>query len=113
IARNTVRRRQRDLKRILNDPTLPLDDPTTEVIPGTPPAPFPYDLDPQHLTQTALHQRMEMLDLELQLAEQAANIRVAPHDMLPLVALQYTYSAAGLGTTASQAVSQSWERPAD
>ena len=113
VSRNTVRQRERDLKRVLNDPTLPLDDERTEIIPGTSPAPFPYDLDPQHLTQAALHQRMEMLDLELQLAEQAANVRVARNDMLPMVALQYVYSSAGLGTTANQAISQAWERSAD
>jgi len=113
VAQNTVRQRQRDLKRILNDPTLPLDDARTDLVPGTPPAPFPYDLDPQHLTDAALHQRMEMLELELQLAEQAANVRVARNDMLPLVSLQYVYSTAGLGTTANQAINQAWERSAD
>lgn len=113
IARNTVRQRQRDLKRILNDPGLPLDDPRTEIITGTPPAPFPYDLDPQRLTEAALRQRMEMLQLELQLAQESAEVRVARNDLLPLVALQYSYGSAGLGTSAGQSLSQSWERSAD
>ena len=69
VAENDVRQAQRKLKRILNDLSLPLDAPTT-IMPTTPPAAFPYDLEPTRLTDTAMAQRMEMLDLELQLAEQ-------------------------------------------
>ena len=112
VAENLVRQRQRDLKRILNDASLPLDAPTT-IEPSTPPAAFPYELDPQRLTTAALRQRMEMLDLELQIAEQAANVRVARNNLLPLVSIQYQYSSTGLGLTASQAFSQAWERNSD
>lgn len=113
IAQNSVRQSDRDLKRILNDPELPLDAPTNVIVPGTAPAPFPYDLNPRRLAQVALHGRMEMLQLELQIAEQTANVRVARNGLLPLLSLQYAYSPAGLGTTASQAVSNAWERNAD
>jgi outer membrane protein TolC len=113
VAQNAVRQSERDLKRILNDPTLPLDVLQTVIVPGTAPAAFPYDLDPQRLTQAALRQRMEMLQLELSIAEQTANVRVARNDMLPLLSLQYVYSSAGLGTSTSQAVSLAWERNAD
>jgi outer membrane protein TolC len=108
-ADNTIRQAQRALKRILNDPSLPLDAPTI-VLPSTPPAAFPYDLDPERLTTAALHQRMEMLDLELQVAEQTANVQVARNGLLPLVSLQYTYAAPGVGSTFSQSFNQTWEK---
>ena len=108
-AENNVRTRERALKRMLNEPTLPLNLPTT-IVPATDPAAFPYDLDVDRLTSAALHQRMEMLDQELQVAQQTANVRFARANLLPLVALQYTYSRAGAGHTAGPAFSQVWER---
>jgi outer membrane protein TolC len=112
LAENDVRQTQRTLKRILNDPALPLDAPTT-VIPATPPAAFPYDLDPSRLIIAALDQRMEMLDLELQIAEQTSNMAVARNGMLPLVTLQYTYAITGLGKTYGRAGEMAWERTPD
>jgi outer membrane protein len=112
IAENDVRQAQRNLKRILNDPWLPLDAPT-KVVPTTPPAAFPYDLNPSRLTSAALGQRMEMLDLELQLAEQAASVTVARNGLLPLVTLQYTYGVTGLGKRYDRAWDMAWERTPD
>jgi len=112
IAENDIRQRQRDLKRILNDPGLPIDADTI-VIPSTEPAAFPYDLDVQRLTAAALKQRTEMLDLELQIAEQTSNVRFARNDMLPLVVMAYTYGVGGLGYTAGQTFSQAWEKKGD
>jgi outer membrane protein len=111
-AENNIRQTQRDLKRILNEPTLPLDAPTV-ILPSTIPAAFPFDLDAQRLTSAALHQRMEMLDLELQIAEQASNVRVARNGLLPLVSLQYTYAVPGIGGTFGESFSRVWERNAD
>ena len=37
------------------------------------------------------------LDSELRIAEETANIRVARHEMLPIVTLDYTYNVNGLG----------------
>jgi outer membrane protein TolC len=74
---------------------------------------FPYDVDPERLTAAALRQRMEILDLELQIAEQTATVRVARNGLLPLVNLTYTYGVTGLGSTAGQAFSQVWVKNAD
>jgi len=112
VAENDVRQAQRTLKRILNDPSLPLDARTT-IVPTTPPAAFLYDLDPARLTSAALNQRMEMLDLELQLAEQTSNVAVARNSMLPLVTFQYTYGVTGLGKTFGHAWDMIWERTPD
>ena len=111
-AENDIRQAQRDLKRMLNDPSLPLDAPTI-IDTGTHPAVFPYDVDPERLTAAALRQRMEILDLELQIAEQTAGVRVARNGLLPLVNLTYTYGVTGLGSTAGQAFSQVWVKNAD
>lgn len=112
IAENDVRQAQRSLKRMLNDPTLPLDAVTT-VVPTTSPAAFPYDLESSQLTQAALSQRMEMLDLELRLAEQTANVSVAHNALLPLVTMQYTYGVTGLGKSEGRAWDMAWERTPD
>jgi outer membrane protein len=112
IAENDVRTNQRTLKRILNDPSLPLDAPTI-LVPTTLPAAFPYDIDPQRLTAAALHQRMEMLDLELQIAEQTSNVLVARNSLLPLVTLQYQYGVSGLGRSGNQSWNMIWEKTPD
>jgi outer membrane protein len=111
-AENDIRQAQRDLKRMLNDPTLPLTAETT-ILTSTEPAVFPYDVDPERLTAAALRQRMEMLDIELQIAENAANVRVAQNSLLPILALSYTYGVQGLGITAGQAFNQVWVKNAD
>jgi outer membrane protein len=46
---------------------------------------------------------MEMLETELQLAQEASNIGVARNDMLPLLSLDYTYNIPGLGGSLNQA----------
>lgn len=111
-AENDVRQQQRNLKRLLNDPNLPLDG-TTTVVPATPPAAFPYDLDPRQLTTRAMRQRMEMLDLELQLEEQIANVKVAENGLLPLVTLDYSYGVTGLDRTLGRSFNQIWQKNAD
>jgi outer membrane protein TolC len=42
---------------------------------------------------------MEMLETELQIAEEVSNVRNARQDLLPLVTLQYQYQQNGLGNT--------------
>jgi outer membrane protein TolC len=54
-----------------------------------------------------------MLDLELQLAEQASNVAVARNAMLPLVTFQYTYGVTGLGKTYGRTWEMIWERTPD
>ena len=47
---------------------------------------------------------MELLELELNLARDAANIAFAENQALPLVALQYTYGVNGLGGTLDNSI---------
>ncbi|MDX2130705.1 MAG: TolC family protein [Planctomycetota bacterium] len=96
VAQNTVLLRQRELKRIINRPGLELESPTL-VVPATPPDPVEYLLDRPVLVGAALDNRMEMLELELQLAADAVRIDFARNQALPLVTLDYTYRINGLG----------------
>lgn len=104
-AEKLLRDTQRDLKRLLNTPGLELDS-TTEVIPATRPMAVAYNLDGKQLSAMAMDQRMELLEEELRIAEETANVRIARNDMLPLVSLEYTYGINGLGPELNDALSQ-------
>ena len=97
-AHNTVLLQQRELKRILNIPGLDVDT-GVNVVPTTDPDPVYYEFDPAKLTDQALANRMEMLELELRLAQDAAAIAFEKNQALPLLAMQYTYRINGLGGT--------------
>jgi len=98
LAENQVRDRQRELKRILNMPGLELGG-ATVIVPTSRPNPVRYVVDPSRLVDAAVAQRMEMLELELQLASQSADVRAARNGLLPLVSLDYTYNINGLGAS--------------
>jgi len=105
IAHTAVRRRERDLKRILNRDDLPMDGPTA-IIPATDASPLGLDLDPEALASLAIANRMEMLELELQLAIDASSIDFHKNAALPLVMLDYTYTINGLGSSYGDAFDQ-------
>jgi outer membrane protein len=109
LAQNDLRARQRDLKRILNVPGLEMETPTL-LVPATAPRAVVYHLDGPALARAALTSRMEMLEAELQIATEAANVRVARNGMLPLVSLQYTYNINGLGPVLDEALTQVWQK---
>lgn len=96
IAQNNVLDQQRVLKRIINTPGLTMDT-ATMVTPTTAPDPVEYVFDRGGLTKVALDNRMEMLELELRLAADAAQIALTKNQALPLLTLDYTYRINGLG----------------
>jgi outer membrane protein TolC len=97
-AENALLTQQRELKRIINMPGLAVDTPTI-IEPATTPDPVPYAFDPAALCDAAVANRMEMLELELRLAADAATIDFNRNEALPLFVLDYTYSVDGLGPT--------------
>ncbi len=105
IAETQIRSRQRELKRLINRPDLPIDGPTALFI-TTPPEPVALDLDPIALADFAVENRMEMLELELQLAIDASTIDLANNSALPLVTLDYAYTINGLGGSYNDAFDQ-------
>jgi outer membrane protein TolC len=98
IAENNVRDRERELKRTLNKAGLGMQTPTV-LIPATEPDPVRYELEGKQLVATAMEHRMELLELELQIAEDVAGVEYAKNQTLPLVTLGYTYNINGLGAT--------------
>lgn len=97
-AQNAVWQIQRELKRIINRPGLTLD---TQVLiaPSTPPDPAEYLFDRETLADRAVVNRMEMLELELRLAADAATIAFNKNQALPLLTMDYTYRINGLGAS--------------
>jgi outer membrane protein TolC len=95
-AENLQRDVERILKRILNSPDLDIQSATT-IIPATPPQPVYFELDIPHLIAQSMGQRMELLETELQISLETANVRVARHETLPLLSIAYTYNINGLG----------------
>ncbi|MFO0856524.1 MAG: TolC family protein [Phycisphaerales bacterium] len=103
LAQNDVLLRQRELKRVMNQPGLDIDT-KVMVIPASPPDPVQYVFDVTTLQQLALASRMELLELQLQLASDAVNIGVERNRMLPLVDLQFSYRLNGLGDNFGKAL---------
>jgi outer membrane protein TolC len=91
VADTEVRRRERDLKRILNRPDLPMSA-ATGIIPATDPNPVGLDLDAEALADYAIEHRMELLELELQLAIDASTVDYERNGILPVLNLDYIYS---------------------
>ncbi|XAL99079.1 TolC family protein [Phycisphaeraceae bacterium D3-23] len=112
VAENQVRQRERDLKRLLNVPELPMRGPTA-LIPLTPANPVAYDLPEDALLADAMRGRLELLELELALAQDALNIEVARNGTLPLAALEYRYTRNGLGDDFGDAFRQDYEENFD
>jgi outer membrane protein len=96
IAENNLRDSQRELKRILQKPGLGLETPTV-IVPVTPPTIGRYRLDPAEIVELALANRMELLELELQIARESSTVGLERNRTLPLVTLGYTYGVNGLG----------------
>ncbi len=97
LAENAVRDAERLLKRILNRPDLGMETATIIGL-STAPNPLRYELDAIDLADAAIGMRMEMLELELLIAQDVSSIDFARNQKLPLVTLDYRYNINGLGS---------------
>jgi len=102
IAENDVRNAQRDLKRIVNQPGLEMESPVVIEI-ANEPDPVYLNLDEEALVAAALDTRMEMLELELRLAQDLSTIDFQKNQALPLFTLDYAYTINGLGASVGEA----------
>ena len=93
-ADGDLRRQQRVVKRIMNAPDLPLAE-SVGLKPATDPNPLRIELDATALAGEAVENRMEMLELELQVAIDAMNVDLRRNEALPLFAFDYRYSIQG------------------
>jgi outer membrane protein TolC len=89
-----LRQRQRALKRLMNLAELPIGS-ETAIIPDTQPAPLRIELDGGELAAEAITNRMEMLELEIQLAIDATTVDIRRNEALPVFAFDYRYSIQG------------------
>jgi outer membrane protein len=108
-AQNDVLDRQRTLKRIMNRPGLTMDT-RTMLVPASLPDPVEYVIDNEVMQTAAIANRMELLDLELQLSADAARILLARDGTLPDVRFLTTYGIGGIDPTLSDAVDASLDR---
>lgn len=108
-AENDLRDRERELKQILNQAGLRMDTPTT-VVPMTEPDPVRYELDRPRLVAAAIENRMEMLELQLQIAQDISTVDFYKNQALPLVTLNYTYNISGLGQVSSDAYDMLYDK---
>ncbi len=109
LAENNLRDQERELKRILNKPGLTMSSPTV-MIPVTPPDPVRYEIEPRTLVDASMDGRMELLELELQLAQDASTVDFQRNQALPLAVLDYTYTSNGLGSSYGGAFQQVEDR---
>jgi outer membrane protein TolC len=103
VADANLRDRVRSLKRLMNRPDLPVES-STLLVPKTEPNPLGLELDTAQLADDAVGNRMELLELELQLAQDATNIALARNQALPLFAVEYSYQPLGSGGSAGRAI---------
>ncbi len=97
-SENALRDSERLLKRMLNRPDLGMETATIIDL-STQPNPIHYLLDAVDMANGAIDSRMEMLELELQIAQDASSIDLARNQKLPLVTLDYRYNVNGLGAS--------------
>lgn len=91
-AETTLQDCARELRRIMNDPNLPLES-TAEIVTQTEPNPLGLDLDREDLAKQALAGRMEMAELEQQLTIDDLKLELARNSALPDLMFRYSYAA--------------------
>ncbi|MEN6575737.1 MAG: TolC family protein [Phycisphaerales bacterium] len=101
VAENTLRDRERELKRVVNRAGMNMQTPTI-LIPTTLPDPVRYELEQTRLVAQAMESRMELLELQLQLLQDADAVDYARNQMLPLASLDYSYNINATGETRNE-----------
>ena len=105
LAETQMRIATRDLRRIMTRPDMPIESDAPMVLASLP-NPVGLSLDPRALADSAVQNRMEMLELELQLAIDESTIDVEENARLPLFVLDYEYNVNGLGSSFGRAHGQ-------
>jgi outer membrane protein len=92
IANTNLKLAQRQLKFLLNDSVYPLDG-EAGIAPSTAPTLLQFSFDREKLITQATANRLELLETELKLAEDATRIDLLQNQTLPLFTLDYSYGA--------------------
>jgi outer membrane protein TolC len=91
-AETNLQNRQLDLQRIMNRQDIPLNA-NIRIAPKTEPNPLGLDIHEEKLVEIALGNRMETVQLELQLVIDELDIEFAHNTMLPELNFNYSYAA--------------------
>jgi outer membrane protein len=102
VAETAVRLMERELKRLMQLPDLPVDS-TNPIICETDWIPVRIKLDPREVVTKAMENRMELAALQLQLLLNDINIRLADNSLFPYLNLEMSYRRLGQALTQSQA----------
>ncbi|MBY0312707.1 MAG: TolC family protein [Phycisphaerales bacterium] len=105
LAEKAVLDQQREIKRLLNIAGLEMESKTL-VMPTSAPDPVHYAFDGADLAAQGVANRMEMLELELRLAQDFSTIEFNKNQALPLMALDFSYRIPGLGGSFTDANDQ-------
>jgi outer membrane protein TolC len=105
VAENFRRRTERELKRVMNRPELPVAS-STALIATTEPDPRELVMDAKLGLETAYTNRMELLDLELQMAIDSLSVDVAKNQKLPALAFDYSFRYLGADTGFEDSLAQ-------
>jgi len=96
VAENNLRDRERELKRVINRAALDLQT-LTVLVPLTEPDPVFYAMRRSELVRMAMDSRTELLELQLQLLNDASTVDYMRNLALPLATLEYSYNINGTG----------------
>ena len=91
-AETAVQNRQLDLQRIMNQEDMPLNA-NLKIAPKTEPNPLGLDIDEEKLVEVARRNRMETIQLELQLAIDELDVELARNATLPDFRFNYSFIA--------------------
>lgn len=92
VANTNLKLAQRQLKFLLNDGAYPIDG-EVGFSPSTAPTLLQYAFDREKLVTQASTNRLELLEIELKLSEDATRIDYLQNQTLPLFTLDYSYGA--------------------
>lgn len=109
VAETRRRQTQRNLKRVMNLPQVVMEGPTV-LLPASEPDPYLLRLDPRATAEAAVGNRMEMLELELQLAVNDLTRDVAENQTLPVFGLDYRFAFVGRDSSFSRSIDRVFDR---
>ena len=92
VANANLKLAQRQLKFLLNDSEYKMDS-EVGIAPSSPPTLLQYAFDREKLVAVASANRLELLEVELKLAEDTTRIDYLKNQTLPLFTLDYSYGA--------------------
>jgi outer membrane protein len=108
VAETQWRLRQRALKTFLADERFPLDG-TNAIHTTTPPRLVGFELDPDALVQRALAERLDLIELELQLLRDDLEVERRDNLMLPLANLEFRYGILDRDRDLGSAWQEQWD----